>query len=145
MDNFKGYIEERLTGMYNSYNSTILEGFKRKTDKEIVHSHKKQFINYLVFKYDNPVIKDEFKNAETDKEKEAIINKYSKDFDEWVKREKGRETALKSALLSLGFTLTGTAPAISNLFCVIAWGKLIGIYAVDSKVRDDVRRERNKK
>ena len=140
MDNYKEYLEERLEGMYEAYDSTILEGFKKKSDSELVHKHRKAFINYLVYKYDNQDIRYEFQNAKTDEEKEKIINKYSKDFEEYVKRQKGLMSAIKASVISIGFSLTGST-GIGTLFCFLAWGMIIKTASNDAKVRDKVKED----
>lgn len=140
MDEYTEYLEERLTGMYKVYNSTVLEGFKKKSDSEIVHKHRKEFINYLAFKYDNQDIRYEFQTAKTDEEKEKLINKYSKDFEEYVKRQKGLMSAIKASILSIGFSLTGS-PGIGALFCFLAWGMIIKTATNDAKAQDKVKEE----
>lgn len=140
MDRYKEYLEERLAGMYEAYDSTILEGFKKKSDSDIVHKHRKEFINYLAYKYDNQDIKYEFQTAKTDEEKEKLINKYSKDFNEYVKHQKGLMSALKAAVASIGFSLAG-ATGIGALFCFLAWGKIIKTASNDAEARDKVRAE----
>ena len=140
MDNYKEYLEERLVGMYEAYDSTILEGFKKKSDSELVHKHRKEFIKYLAYKYDNQDIRYEFQNAKTDEEKEKIINKYSKDFEEYVKRQKGLMSAIKASVISIGFSITGAA-GISLLFSFLAWGMIIKTLSNDVKARDKVKED----
>lgn len=140
MDNYKEYLEERLIGMYEAYDSTLLEVFKKKSDSELVHKHRKAFINYLAYKYDNQDIRYEFQNAKSDEEKEKIINKYSKDFEEYVKRQKGLMSAIKASVASIGFSLAGSA-GIGTLFCFLAWGMIIKTASNDAKVRDKVKED----
>ena len=140
MDNFNEYIEERLIGMYESYNSPVLEEFKKKTDAEKISKHKKEFINYLAYKYQNQDIRYEFQNAKTDAEKEAIIKKYEKDFGEWIKRQKGLRASIISSLTSIGLALTGHV-SLSVLFCGLAWGMLIKTTVNDVNAQDKAKEE----
>jgi hypothetical protein len=138
MDNYNEYIEERLYGMYNlleSSNSIALEGFKKKTPAESVHKHKGAFINYIVYKYNDPNIRYEFKNAKSDKEREALINKYSGDFEEWVKRQKGLMAGIRISLASLGVTAAG-APGIGLMMSYVCWGIVIKTFVNDAVARD---------
>lgn len=140
MNKYKEYLEERLGGMYESYNSTVLEGFKKKSSEDIVKKHRKEFINYLAFKYDNQDIRYEFQTAKTDEEKEKLIKKYSKDFDEYAKRQKGLTAAIKASILSIGFSLTGSV-GIGTLFCFLAWGMIIKTGINDAKAQDKVKED----
>lgn len=140
MDNYKEYLEERLAGMYEVYDSTILEGFKKKSDSDLVHKHRKAFIEYLVFKYDNQDIKYEFQTAKTDEEKEKIINKYSKDFEEYAKRHKGLMNSLKASIAAIGFSITGYN-IIAAALCFLAWGMILKTASNDDKARDKVKEE----
>ena len=140
MDNYKEYLEERLEGMYEAYDSTLLEGFKKKSDSELVHKHRKEFIKYLAYKYDNQDIRYEFQNAKTDEEKEKIINKYSKDFEEYAKRHKGLMRSLKASIASIGFSLAGST-GMETLFCFLSWGMIIKTLSNDIKIRDKVKED----
>lgn len=140
MDNYKEYLEERLAGMYEVYDSTILEGFKKKSDSELVHKHRKEFINYLAFKYENQDIRYEFQNAKTEEERKKIINKYSKDFEEYAKRHKGLMNAIKVSIVSMGFSLTGS-PGIGLAFGFLAWGMIIKTTMDDVKAQDKAKEE----
>ena len=140
MEDYKKYVEERMERIYEAYDSTVLEGFKRKSDLEIVNKHRKEFMNYLAYKYDNPDIKFEFQNAKTDEEKEKLVNKYSKDFNEYAKRHKGLLSAIKAAIASIGFSLAG-ATGVGALFCFLSWGMILKTSANDAKARDKVKEE----
>lgn len=140
MDNYKEYLEERLVGMYEAYDSMLLERFKKKSDSELVHKHRKEFINYLVYKYDNQDIRYEFQTAKTDEEKEKIINKYSKDFEGYVKRQKGLMIALKASIAAIGFSIAGSI-SISAIFCFLAWGMIIKNISNDVNTRDKIKED----
>ena len=146
MDKF--FIEERFMGMYESYNSPILEEFKKKTNKGKKSEFKQEFINYLVFKYNNQDIKYDFKNAKTDKEKQALVKKYSKDFAEWEKRQKGLRAILLADIVGLGLTVAG-APGAGLLMAILCWGGIIAIanndYNAREKQMEDDYNRRHKK
>ena len=138
MNNYNEYIEERLYGMYNlieSSNSIVLEGFKKKTPAESVQKHKGAFINYIVYKYNDPNIRYEFKNAKSDKEREALINKYSGDFEEWAKRQKGLMAGIRISLAGIGVTAAG-APGIGLMMSYVCWGIVIKTFINDAVARD---------
>ena len=146
MDNYNEYIEERLLGMYSlieSSNNVLLEGImKKKTSEEMVQKNKRAFMNYLVMKYRDPNIKREFKEAETDKEKQAIINKYQGDFNEWAKRQKGLLASLKISLVGLGMSITGIGGSIPIFMSYLCWGIIIKTLVDDisTQRQEDERR-----
>lgn len=140
MDNYKEYLEERLAGMYEVYDSTILEGFKKKSDSELVHKHRKEFINYLAFKYENQDIRYEFQNAKTEEERKKLIDKYSKDFEEYAKRHKGLMNAIKVSMVSIGFSIAGS-PGIGTCLAFLAWGMILKTTIDDAKAQDKVKEE----
>ena len=141
MDNYKEYLEERMEGMYTAYNSVILEEYKDKKEKMDKSKMKFAFINYLAFKYEDKNIKYEFKNAKTDEEKEALVKKYSKDFDEWSKRQKGIVKILIADLVGIGLTISGH-PGAGMLMSMLCWGGLIKTTINDYKARDNAREEK---
>lgn len=145
----KDFISENLERIYESYDSILLEGLKKKSDREIIQKNKAEFIRYLAFKYQDRDIKYEFKHAETDKEKEEIVDRYSKDFKEWLAREKGLKSVLVAAASSIGFTIAGYSGA-AQLLCVMAWGRLLkvkidDVQAVEKAKEEEYLKNRHKK
>ena len=138
MDNYKEYLEERMQGMYESYNSVILEEFKKNKNNGKRAEFKTAFINYLVFKYEDNNIRYDFKNAKTDKEKKALINKYSADFAEWQKRQKRLTNIMILDFAGIGASMAG-APTAGMLMAIICWGGLIKEMMNDYKAREDQR------
>lgn len=141
MDNYNEYLEERLLGMYTNYNSIVLEEFKKKTDREKINKSKKEFINYLAYKYQDRDIRYEFNTAETEEEKMAVADKYEKDFNEFLKRQRGLKVSLLSAITSIGANVAG-ASSIASLLCFLAWGIVIKTMVNDIQKMDKAGEEK---
>ena len=86
MENYKNYVNERMENIYESYNSVILEEFKKENGKQHAKMCKNAFLNYLEYKYNTEDVRYEIKGAKTDKEREKIAKKYAKDFEDWKKQ-----------------------------------------------------------
>jgi hypothetical protein len=143
VDNFKEYVEERMENIYGAYNSTILEAHKSESDKMNKSKFKFAFINYLVYKYEDKNIKYEFRNAKTDKEREALAKKYAKDFEEWRKRQSGVMKILAVDAASCGLNAAGIMSAgAANLIGLLCWGALFKTFHNDYKARDKAREEK---
>ena len=143
MDNFKEYVEERMENIYGAYNSTILEAHKSESDKMNKSKFKSAFINYLVYKYEDKNIKYEFRNAKTDKEREALAKKYAKDFEEWRKRQSGIMKILAVDAASYGLNAAGImGVGAANLIGLLCWGALFKTFHNDYKARDKAREEK---
>jgi hypothetical protein len=146
MDNYKEYLEERLIGMYNSYDSTILEGFKNKRKDDYSRQFGKVFVNYLSYIYQDKDIKYEIKSAKTTKEKIAISKKYASDFEKWKKRQK--HAVITSLIGIVGSILAVNNPAAWMVVFFLFYGNLIAINCKDEKIRDEKgmeKYEKNKK
>lgn len=139
---FKDYVAERMMNIYTAYDSVILEGFGNKDQS--VKMCKTGFLNYLEHKYDDKNIRYEIKSAETQAERERIVKKYEKDFEEWKRHAKNVDFSTVGMFVSsyLGFT-TG-APTYFILFFLF-YGKLVKAGYDLNKKRDEVALAKYKK
>lgn len=109
MDNYKDYIEERLEGMYESYNSVILEGFKKQKNYQKADMVRNDFFRYLKDQYPD-FDKKEFTNAKTKEEATAVANKYKDDFERFLKKQPKRIIPLAVHLGILAADFAGIIP-----------------------------------
>lgn len=145
---FKEYITERMMNMYTAYDSVILEGYDKKEQAEHTKMCKKAFLNYLEIKYGDADIRYEIKSAETQKEREKVVKKYMKDFEEWKKHNTKVNVELVGMYVSsfLGF-FTG------NITYFIVFFLFYGMLVKDGQKllnkREDIEikkyKEKNKK
>ena len=141
MDNANEYIEERMNGLYNNYNSILLENFKNKKKDVTKGEFRKSFINYLEFRYSDKNIRNEYKNAKTDEQKIAFAKKYAKDYDDWSKRKKELVRLVAIDLLSYGFDLAGL-PAVAIVLYLLGWGGLIHLVVKELNVKDKNKKKK---
>lgn len=147
MDDFKEYIEERMMNIYEAYDSTLLEGFKKKQQDEYVKYCKNNFLYYLEYKYNDENVRYEIKSAKTQKEKEAVAKKYAKDFEEWKKR--CDKVKINAVFGIVGTILTLNNPAAWLVVTFLFYGNIFATFHNDEKKRDEVGvakyRKENKK
>lgn len=149
MDNYKEYLEERLIGMYTSYDSVFLEGFNKnklsEEDKKHAKLCKDEFLNYLEYKYDNEDVRYEIKSAKTDAEREKVAKKYAKDFEEWKKHNKKVNLSFSGMVLSIAMGVNTGNPAWFLLYFIF-FGKVYKASKEMTEKRDEIGVERyNKK
>lgn len=136
MDNYKEYLEERMVGMYESYDSILLEGFKKKQQDEYVKYCKNNFLYYLEYKYNKAEVRYEIKSAETKEEKEKVAKKYAKDFEEWKKRQ--NKLKINGLFGVVGSILTVNNPVDWMVVMFLFYGNILATFHNDEKKRDEV-------
>lgn len=78
-----------LERLCESYNSTILEGFKKQKTYAKADMLRQDFFRYLKDQYPD-FDKKEFTNAKTKEEAQAVASKYQDDFQRFVKKQPKR-------------------------------------------------------
>lgn len=152
MDNYREYLEERLAGMYEAYDSTILEGFKKnkmsEEDKKHAKLCKDAFLNYLEYKYNDEDVRYEIKSAKTDAEREKIAKKYAKDFEDWQKHNKKVNLSFSGMIFSAAMG-AGSGNPVWLLLYFIFFGKILKAGKEMTDKRDEIGvekyNEKNKK
>ena len=99
----------RLISIYESYDSEILEGFKKERKYAKSEMMRQDFYRYLKNKYPD-FDKKEFTEAKTKEEAEKVATKYRKDFETFVNKQPKRIIPLA---IHLGIALadfTGLIP-----------------------------------
>jgi hypothetical protein len=118
--------DNRLISIYESYDSKILEGFKKERKYAKSEMMRQDFYRYLKSKYPD-FDKKEFTEAKTKEEAEKVANKYRKDFATFVNKQPKRIIPLAIHLGILLADFTGFIPKeVSN--------KLYNILLIDDLI-----------
>ena len=99
----------RLISIYESYDSEILEGFKKEREYTKSEMMRQDFYRYLKNEYPD-FDKKEFTEAKTKEEAEKVANKYRKDFATFVNKQPKRIIPLAIHLGKALADFTGLIP-----------------------------------
>ena len=137
----KGYnSEERIHYIIENYNSPILEAFNMEKKKQEIQMERKGFINYLKYKYPG-LDPNEITGAKSVAERKAVVKKYKKDYEFWVKDTKKAKIALSTELLALVAELTGFN-GIALVLYIICFG--IAVDGLRKEMKEKQVDHRNK-
>ena len=117
MENYKEYLEERMAGMYNAYDSVLLEGYFENQFYDKTNMHRESFIRFLEKKYPD-FDRSEIENAKTQEEVEAVEKKYLKDFKQWAEL---KDSGYSAIVNYAGSWLGGVALPIGLIFNILYW------------------------
>lgn len=137
----KGYnSEERIHYIIENYNSPILEAFNMEKKKQEIQIERKGFIKYLKLKYPG-FDPNEITSAKSVAERKAVVKKYKKDYEFWVKDTKKAKIALSTELLALVADLTGFN-GIALVLYIICFG--IAVDGLRKEMKEKQVDHRNK-
>lgn len=138
----KGYdSEEHIEYILENYNTPILEAFNMEKKKQEIQIERKGFIKYLKYKYPG-FDPNEITGAKSVAERKAVVKKYKKDYEFWVKDNKKQKIALSTELLGLVAELTGFN-GIALVLYVICFG--ISIDGLRKELKEKQMDRRNEK
>lgn len=138
----KGYnSEERIQYIIENYNSPILEAFDMEKKKQELQIERKGFIKYLKQKYPD-FDPNEITGAKSVAERKAVVKKYKKDYEFWVKNNKKANIAVSSNLLGMLAGLTGFN-GISLVLYAICFG--ISVDGLRKELKEKQIDRRNEK
>ena len=137
----KGFnSEERIYYIIENYNSPILEAFNMEKKKQEIQIERKGFIKYLKLKYPG-FDPNEITGAKSVAERKAVVKKYKKDYEFWVKDNKKAKIALSTELLALVADLTGFN-GIALVLYIICFG--IAVDGLRKEMKEKQIDRRNK-
>ena len=117
----KGYDgKEHIDYILENYNTPILEAFNMEKKKQEIQMERKGFIKYLKYKYPG-FDPNEITGAKSVAERKAVVKKYKKDYDFWVKDNKKHKIVFSAEILALMSALSGLN-GISLVLYIICFG-----------------------
>ena len=138
----KGYNgKEHIEYILENYNTPILEAFNMEKKKQEIQIERKGFIKYLKYKYPD-FDPNEITSAKSVVERKAVVKKYKKDYEFWVKDTKKQKIAFSSNLLGLVADLTGFN-GIALVLYIICFG--ISIDGLRKEMKEKQTDRRNEK
>ncbi len=111
---------ERIQYIIETSNSPILEAFNMEKKEKEIQMERKGFINYLKYKYPG-FDPNEITGAKTVAERKAVVKKYKKDYEFWVKDNKKAKLVLSAEIIGMIAALTGFN-GISNILYIVCFG-----------------------
>ena len=137
----KGYnSEEHIEYILENYNTPILEAFNMEKKKQEIQMERKGFINYLKYKYPG-FDPNEITGAKSVAERKAVVKKYKKDYEFWVKDNNKRKIVLSAEILTLMASLSGLN-GVSLVLYIICFG--IAVDALRKEIKEKQIDHRNK-
>lgn len=135
----KGYNgNEHIEYILENYNTPILEAFNMEKKKHEIQIERKGFIKYLKYKYPG-FDPNEITGAKSVAERKAVVKKYEKDYEFWVKDRKKQKIALSTELLGLIADLTGFK-GVALVLYIICFGICVDGLRKETKEKQIDRR-----
>lgn len=132
--------EEHIEYILENYNTPILEAFNMEKKKQEIQMERKGFINYLKYKYPG-FDPNEITGAKSVAERKAVVKKYKKDYEFWVKDNNKRKIVLSAEILTLMASLSGLN-GVSLVLYIICFG--IAVDALRKEIKEKQIDHRNK-
>lgn len=133
------YAENLMESILESYDSVVLEGFKKeKKDKEM-RLAKTEFLNYLSTVHPD-FDKKEITNAKTREQQLKVAKKYANDYEKWEKMYKRNNALAIGYVAGAIATMFGiTAAALPTIGCLALFYWSI----ISSSIKIDKERKAN--